>query len=35
LIEEIPDEETSIIIPDVYETCLNNFVPGEKAVPLG
>jgi hypothetical protein len=31
-IEEVPDEETSI--PDVYETYLNNLVPGENTIPL-
>jgi predicted aspartyl protease len=33
-IEEVPNEETSITVPDVYETYLNNLAPGEKAVPL-
>jgi hypothetical protein len=33
-IEEVPDEETSITVPDVYETYLNNLAPGEKVVPL-
>jgi hypothetical protein len=29
-IEEVLDEETSITVPDVYETYLNNLAPGEK-----
>jgi hypothetical protein len=33
-IEEIPDEETSITVPDIYKTYLNNLAPREKAVPL-
>jgi hypothetical protein len=33
-IEEVPDEETSITVPDVYETYLNNLAPGERAIPL-
>jgi hypothetical protein len=33
-IEEIPDEETSITVPNVYETYLNNLAPREKVVPL-
>jgi hypothetical protein len=33
-IEEVPDEETSITIPNVYETYLNNLAPGEKVIPM-
>jgi hypothetical protein len=33
-IEEVPDEETSITVPDVYKTYLNNLAPGEKVIPL-
>jgi hypothetical protein len=33
-IEEVPDEETSITVPNVYETYLNNLAPGERVVPL-
>jgi hypothetical protein len=33
-IEKVPDEETSITVPNVYETYLNNLAPGGKAVPL-
>jgi hypothetical protein len=33
-IEEVLDEETSITVPDVYETYLHNLAPGEKAIPL-
>jgi hypothetical protein len=35
LIEQVPDdEETSITIPDVYETYINSLAPGERPIPL-
>jgi hypothetical protein len=35
LIEQVPDdEETSITVPDVYETYINNLAPGERPIPL-
>jgi hypothetical protein len=35
LIEQVPDdEETSIIIPDVYETYINSSAPGQRPIPL-
>jgi hypothetical protein len=39
LIEQVPDEllseeETSITVPDVYETYINSLAPGERPIPL-
>jgi hypothetical protein len=39
LIEQVPDEvsseeETSITVPDVYETYINSLTPGERPIPL-
>jgi hypothetical protein len=35
LIEQVPDdEETSITIPDIYETYINSLAPGEWPIPL-
>jgi hypothetical protein len=35
LIEQVPDdEETSITVPDVYETYINSLAPGEWPIPL-
>jgi hypothetical protein len=35
LIEQEPDdEETSITVPDVYETYINSLAPGERPIPL-
>jgi hypothetical protein len=35
LIEQVPDdEETSITVPDVYETYINSLAPGEQPIPL-
>jgi hypothetical protein len=35
LIEQVPDdEETSITVPDVYETYINSLPPGERPIPL-
>jgi hypothetical protein len=39
LIEQVPDEvsseeETSITIPDVYETYIDSLAPGERLIPL-
>jgi hypothetical protein len=35
LIEQVPDdEETSITVPDVYETYINSLAPGEGPIPL-
>jgi hypothetical protein len=35
LIEQVPDdEETSITVPDVYETYINSLAPGEHPIPL-
>jgi hypothetical protein len=39
LIEQAPDEvsseeETSITVPDVYETYINSLAPGERPIPL-
>jgi hypothetical protein len=35
LIKQVPDdEETSITIPDVYETYINSLAPGERSIPL-
>jgi hypothetical protein len=35
LIEQVPDdEETSITIPDVYETYINSLAPGERPIPF-
>jgi hypothetical protein len=35
LIEQVPDdEETSITIPDIYETYINSLAPGERPIPL-
>jgi hypothetical protein len=28
------DEETSITVPDVYETYINSLAPGERPIPL-
>jgi hypothetical protein len=33
-IEEILAKETSITVPNIYETYFNNVAPGEKVVPL-
>jgi hypothetical protein len=35
LIEQVPDDdETSITVPDVYETYINSLAPGEQPIPL-
>jgi hypothetical protein len=35
LVEQVPDdEETSITVPDVYETYINSLAPGERPIPL-
>jgi hypothetical protein len=35
LIEQVPDdEETSITVPDVYETYINSLAAGERPIPL-
>jgi hypothetical protein len=35
LIEQVPDDkETSITVPDVYETYINSLAPGERPIPL-
>jgi predicted aspartyl protease len=35
LIEQLPDdEETSITVPDVYETYINSLATGERPIPL-
>jgi hypothetical protein len=35
LIKQVPDdEETSITVPDVYETYINSLAPGERPIPL-
>jgi hypothetical protein len=35
LIEQVPDdEETSITVPDVYETYINSLALGERPIPL-
>jgi hypothetical protein len=39
LIEQVPDEvpsdrETSITVPDVYETYINSLAPGGRPIPL-
>jgi hypothetical protein len=35
LIEQVPDdEETSITVPDVYETYINSLAPGERPIYL-
>jgi hypothetical protein len=35
LIEQVPDdEETSITVPDLYETYINSLAPGERPIPL-
>jgi hypothetical protein len=35
LIEQVPDdEETSITVPDVYETYINSLAPGERPIPF-
>jgi hypothetical protein len=33
-IEEVLDKETSVTVPNVYGTYLNNLAPGERAIPL-
>jgi hypothetical protein len=33
-IEQASEEEAPIVVPDVYETYLNNLVPGERPIPL-
>jgi hypothetical protein len=34
-IQQVPDdEETSITVPDVYETYINSLAPGERPIPL-
>jgi hypothetical protein len=35
LIEQVSDDkETSITVPDVYETYINSLAPGERPIPL-
>jgi hypothetical protein len=33
-IEQASEEEAPIVVPDVYETYLNNLTPGERLIPL-
>jgi hypothetical protein len=33
-IEQASEEEAPIVVPDVYETYLNNLAPGERPIPL-
>jgi hypothetical protein len=35
LIEHVPDgKETSVTVPDAYETYINSLAPGERPIPL-
>jgi hypothetical protein len=33
-IKQASEEEAPIVVPDVYETYLNNLAPGERPIPL-